>query len=65
VCDALGQHYPYFIQQVRGVKKFTVQMARMISEYTDGEVTIDDLIPYIRPTHCSKCKQLLPCDEKD
>ena len=60
VCEALSQDYPYFIQQVRGEKRFTVQMARRISEYTGEEVTIDDLIPYIRPTHCTKCKQLLP-----
>lgn len=61
VCKGLSQDYAYFIQQVRGEKRFTVQMARMISDYTGGEVTLDDLLPYKKPIRCSdpRCNRLL------
>lgn len=57
VAKAVGMGYTHFnncLNNFNG-RKFSLTMAREIERFTDSEVTIDDLIPKIKPDICDKC----------
>lgn len=58
---AMGYNYLYFASQVRGLRRFTFQTAKDISEYCNGEVTVEELLPMQHPIRCSdpRCNRVL------
>jgi hypothetical protein len=53
-----------FLHAVNGSQKMSYKRAKEVSEYCDGEVTVDDLIPYKKPERCSHCKSVNCCLKK-
>jgi hypothetical protein len=60
VAKHLKMVYNHLLMQVHGKRNFTWQTAKEISIFTGGQVTVDELMTFRMPTHCSKCKQPLP-----
>ena len=61
IADVEGFQYSHFMNCVAGRTRFSLARARAISERCNGEVTLDDLLPYKRPVHCSdpRCNKVL------
>jgi len=60
IAENVGIPYNYFAHCASGKEKFSYQRAKRVSEYCHGEVTVDDLIPYVEPKRCSECNRILP-----
>lgn len=58
---ALGYQYNHFANCIAGRTRLSLERARAVSEYCNGEVTIDDLLPYKKPKYCSdpRCNKVL------
>lgn len=59
IAKALGYSVRSFLNAAAGVERFSYARAKTISEYCNGEVTVDDLIPFIPEKRCSKCNQVI------
>jgi len=64
IAENVGIPYNYFAHCASGIEKFSYHRAKRISEFCNGEVTIDDLIPYEKSEVCPTCKRILPKSPK-
>lgn len=60
IADHLGYSYNYFAHCANGTEKFSYKRAKEVSEFCEGEVTIDDLLPSLKVEKCPMCKRTFP-----
>lgn len=57
IADSLNISYNYFAHCASGIKRFSYNRAKMVSEFCNGEVSVDDLIPYEKINVCPSCQR--------
>jgi len=64
IAKNLGYSVVGFLHAVNGNQKMSYRRAKEVSEFCNGEVTVEDLITYEKQERCPKCKSLNCCLKK-